>query len=65
MFAVLGSHRLEGPLLKPLVPEREAVTVPPQSLKPVAALVHKQKKAAVGGVAAEAPADDPRQAVEL
>ena len=60
MFAVLHSHHLEGPLLELLVPEREAVTVPPQSPKPVAALVHKQKEAAVGGIPPKRPRKSPK-----
>jgi len=34
---------LERPLLQSLVPEHEAVAIPPDRLDPVASLVHEQK----------------------
>lgn len=58
-----GLDHLKYALLKSLVSRHEAVPVPPQRLDPLAAVVDRQKQIAIGRVAAERAANDPREPV--
>ena len=52
---------LKGALLQPLVPEHEAVMVPPQGLDPIPPLVHEQEQAAFGRFVAENATDEAKE----
>ena len=60
----LRARHLEGSLLQPLVPQRQAARLPPQRLEPIAAAIDEQEQVAVQHVHREHRFDNPAQPVK-